>query len=350
MHRQEKDALEFFDELTRNEQAEVTMDEFHITMRKGQVTCNLPPSELLCLAEHRIDFDNLSQNSFDLREEVHFQGWEKFFTRLDGPVYGALVKKFWKQADCDHHHVVSHVLGKRIIITEQTIGELLGLNHREGIRIGGRSDKEEFINSVVNKKIFIDLDSYRIKSSEYKPLTRVPKLRIWHRILLTCINPRPLNLYSDYLNANQKCFLYHLQNNDKLCLPAILFLHLKESIQESRTSANKDKEIIEYIPFGRLISDILIENGLIKYLRNEAQFSVDLTAGFGDTLTGKNLKSMEIIDEILIEPTLEADEVILNRRQMVDDLPPFSKDEPIEAVIEYVKSQMDDGKDMSWFT
>jgi hypothetical protein len=77
---------------------------------------------------------------------------------------------------------------------------------------------------------------------------------------------------------------------------------------------------------------------------------MDLTAGFGDTLTGKNLKNMEIIDEILIEPTPEADEVILNRRQMVDDLPPFSKEEPIEAVIEYVKSQMDDGKDMSWFT
>ena len=35
---------------------------------------------------------------------------------------------------------------------------------------------------------------------------------------------------------------------------------------------------------------------------------------------------------------------------MVDDLPPFSKGEQIEAVIEYVKSQMEEGKDMSWFT
>ena len=119
----------------RNEQAEIAMDEFHITRRKGQVRCNLPPKELVCLAEHRIDFDNLSQNGFDLCEEVHFQGWEKFFTRLDGPVYGTLVKEFWKHAECDRHHVVSHVLGKRIIITEQTIGDLFGLNHREGVRI-----------------------------------------------------------------------------------------------------------------------------------------------------------------------------------------------------------------------
>src|ERR1044072_7212809 len=261
MDQQEQAAFDFFNEFTRKEQVqasdkskavtgspspthtprsgsasatasstatatEVIVDEFHITRRAAQVTSSLPPSKLQCLAEHRVDFDNLLQNGFDLREEVHSQGWEKFFTRMNGPVYGALVKEFWKQADCDHHHVVSHVLGKRFIITEQTIGELLGLNHREGIRIGGRSDKEEFINSVVNKKIFIDLGSTE-QSSEFKPLALVPKLRIWHRILLTCINPRPLNLYSDYLNGNQKYFLYHLLNNDKLCLPAILFLHLK---------------------------------------------------------------------------------------------------------------------------
>src|ERR1044072_3241388 len=188
MDQQEKYALDFFNDFTRNEQAqasdkrkavaefssstqaprsgsasgtasstatatEVVMDEFHITRREGQVTCNLPPNKLQCLAEHRVDFDNLLQNGFDLHEDVRCQGWEKFFTRLNRPVYGALVKEFWKQANCDHHHVVSHVLGKRIIINEQTIGQLLGLNHREGIRISGRSDKEELINSVVNKKI-----------------------------------------------------------------------------------------------------------------------------------------------------------------------------------------------------
>src|ERR1044072_6351542 len=169
MDQQEKYALDFFNDFTRNEQAqasdkrkavaefssstqasrsgrasgtasptatatEVVMDEFHITRREGQVTCNLPPSKLLCLAEHRVDFDNLLQNGFDLQEEVRCQGWEIFFTRLNGPVYGALVKEFWKQAECDHYHVVSHVLGKLIIITEKTIGQLLGLNHREGIR------------------------------------------------------------------------------------------------------------------------------------------------------------------------------------------------------------------------
>src|ERR1044072_2955011 len=99
-----------------------------------------------------------------------------------------------------------------------------------------------------------------------------------------------------------------------------------------------------------MIYDILVENGLVKFLRNEAQFTIELTASIGDTLSGRNLKNMEIIDEVLIEPTLEADEVVVDRRLMVDDFPPFSKEEPLEVIMEYVRIQVADGKDMSWFT
>ena len=31
--------------------------------------------------------------------------------RLYGPAYEVLVKDFWKQADCDNLHIISHVLG-----------------------------------------------------------------------------------------------------------------------------------------------------------------------------------------------------------------------------------------------
>src|ERR1044072_3071134 len=209
--------------------------------------------------------------------------------------------------------------------------------------------KGEFVNKVVNKKIFTDFEPTKL-SSAHKPQTLVPRLRIWHRILLTCINPRPLNFSPDYINANQKCLLYHLQNKDKLCLPAILFLHLRESILKSRTTANETNKIIKYIPFGRLISDILVENGLVRFLRDEAQFTIDLTASIGDTLSGKNLKNMEIINKVLVEPTPEDDEGVVDRRQMVDDFPPFSKEEPFEVIMEYVRLQVADGKDMSGFT
>ena len=168
---------------------------------------------------------------------------------------------------------------------------------------------------MIDKEIFIDLDPTK-PTSEYKSISLVPKLRIWYQILINCINPKPLNLHPEHLNADQKYFLHHIKNKDKLCLPAILFLHLKNSIQNSRTSVDEDKEKILYIPFGRLISEILVKNGVIKYIRDEAQISMDLTPVFWDTLNAKHLKNMGNLDEILFEPYSEADKTMLNKRNM----------------------------------
>src|ERR1044072_5544409 len=313
MDQQEKDALEFFEEFMKNEQAEEALDMSHITKREGRITCYIPPNNLLCLVEHRADLVNLFQNDVSLYEDIHSQEWEIFFSRLRGPTYPALVKEFWKMAECDRHHIVSHECGKRVIITKKSIGELLGLDHREGIRIYGRDEKDEFIDKVINKEIFRDFEPTK-PASEYKSISLVPKLRIWFQILLTCINPKPLNPHPEHLNADQKYFLYHLKNKDKLCLPAILFLHLKYSIQDSRTTVDNDKEKILYIPSGRIISKILMKNGVIELLKNEAQTSIDLTPVFGDTFNANNLKSMGILEEILLEPTPEAHERTINKR------------------------------------
>ena len=313
MNKQERKALEFFEEFMKNEQAEEALDMSHITKREGRITCYIPPNNLLCLVEHRADLVNLFQNDVSLYEDIHSQEWEIFFSRLRGPTYEALVKEFWKMAEYDRHHIVSHVFGKRIIITEKTIGDLLCLDHREGIRTGGRNEKDEFIDKVINKEIFRDFDPTK-PSSKYKSISLVPMLRIWYRILLTCINPKPLNLHPEHLNADQKYFLYHLKNKDKLCLPAILFLHLKHSIQDSRTTVDNDKEKILYIPSGKIISEILVKNGVIEHLRNEAQSSIDLTPVFGDTFNANNLKRMGILDEVLFEPFPKADESLPNKR------------------------------------
>src|ERR1044072_1222322 len=335
-------------EFSAEDHPEIVVDNTHITMRDGHVTCNLTPDKLQCLREHRVNFTNIMEHGFDLWEEVLFQGWETYFNKLNVPVYVNLVKEFWKQADFDTYHVVLHVLGKRIIITEKTIAQLLGPNHREGIRINGRENKSKFISTVVNKMIFTDFDPAK-SPSDYKPKTLKPKIRIWHRILLGCINPRALTFSSDYINANQKCLLYHLQNKDKLCLPAILFLYLRESIQKSRTTANESKKIITYIPIGRLITDILVENDLVRYLREEAQYPEDLTASVGDVLMAKNLKNMGIIEEVISEPVLEKDEVVLTISQLIDNFPPFTKQDNPEAIAHYIFMMKEEGNDMSWF-
>lgn len=58
--------------------------------------------------------------------------------------------------------------------------------------------------------------------------------------------------------------LFFLEKDIKLALPAILFRFLKDSIRETRTG-NSSKNG-KFIPHGRLISDILVVNGLVEHL------------------------------------------------------------------------------------
>src|ERR1044072_9437024 len=106
--------------------------------------------------QSRVNFNNMAANKMDLRQDVAFQGWGKFFERLNGPIYEKIVKEFRKHATCDDNYIVSHVLGKKFVITEKLIARLLELNHREGKVIAGK-DKE------MSDKESIDLNSYLYK-------------------------------------------------------------------------------------------------------------------------------------------------------------------------------------------
>src|ERR1044072_5173501 len=76
--------------------------------------------------------------------------------------------------------------------------------------------------------------------------------------VMRCIHPRPLNNSPDYINLYQRFLVYGIIMRQKICLPYVLFQYLKDCIHKSRTTADETKPPkIFYIPFGRLISDIL---------------------------------------------------------------------------------------------
>src|ERR1044072_3733015 len=180
----------------------LAMDENHITKRPAHIHCNLQAKDLQVLKELRVDFNNINSNGCDLRPEMIFQGWENYFARLHGPVYELLVKDFWRQAECDDHYVVSHVLRRRIIITEKSIAHLLGLTHLEGLRVHGKEkDMSVAARNFLHKELYTD---YEPGKTNYKLKTLYPKLRAWHKIILGCINPRPSTNSADYINTNQK--------------------------------------------------------------------------------------------------------------------------------------------------
>lgn len=80
-----------------------------------------PIDKLEVHCETFVNFDSLADNGFDFREIVKFQGWEKFFDRLLGPGFPTLVKEFWIHASVFPEVVVSSVMGKKYMVTEQLI-------------------------------------------------------------------------------------------------------------------------------------------------------------------------------------------------------------------------------------
>ena len=59
-------------------------------------------------------------------------------------------------------------------------------------------------------------------------------LRIWFKIILGCIHPRPSLNSQDYINTDQKYMLYYLSNSDKINFLLIIFKHMKEMVKETR--------------------------------------------------------------------------------------------------------------------
>lgn len=90
-----------------------------------------PVDKLDVQCENFVDFDSLAENGFDFREAIRFQGWEKFFDRLSGPVYPTLVKELWIHASLYPKVVVSSVMGKKLIVTEEMLRHLFGYQHED---------------------------------------------------------------------------------------------------------------------------------------------------------------------------------------------------------------------------
>lgn len=125
-------------------------------------------------------------------------------------------------------------------------------------------------------------------------------LRVWMKIILGSIHHRPTSNSSDYINTDQNCILYCLHKGLKLNLSSLLFKYLRDSVRDTRNNMKP----ITYIPLGRLISDVLIESGLVDHLIRH-NLMKDVTIDTGSPLNSRNLKSMGIIERVMVKPSLD---------------------------------------------
>ncbi|XP_058733234.1 uncharacterized protein LOC131604836 [Vicia villosa] len=269
-----------------------------------QKTCLIPMDELEVLGEMMVDFDNLEEHDIHLKDDMKFQGWEAFFYRLCGPVFPELVKEFWVRATIMPKAILSFVHGEEISITENLLRRLFGLKNVEGASgaIIGRTDWD-----VVYTEIFkSEKESTIIK--EFKD-----PYRIWAKILMGCIYHRKATVSPNYVNKDQQDILYCIGKQDKVDLPYIIFNHMwnhvKDSREQARLKSSKYKR--NFIPFGRIITDLLVQTGLVGDLE-KAGIIKDPFAMCGSTMNAHTLKKMNLIETIVTSPSV--DHEILTRK------------------------------------
>lgn len=106
---------------------------------------------------------------------------------------------------------------------------------------------------------------------------------------------------------------------------------------------------MNYIPLGRLISDVLIESGLVDYLIS-LNLIEDVTVDMGKPFNRRNLKSMSLIDKVRVKPTrLTSWETLKDQRERADEMYLFSKIDPPEVITFYLQDLEAEGVDIFGF-
>ncbi|KAI5409756.1 hypothetical protein KIW84_055275 [Lathyrus oleraceus] len=288
----------------------------HVLDREPHINLATPFKGLEVLCESLVDFNNMKRNGVDLIEELRQQGWENYFQRLYGPVYPNFIKEFWRFTDADDHFIVSYVI--------------YDINPRS-----------KYIAQVINPTIF----KHNTEANPSKNKELHQNLRVWLKIILGTIHHRPASNSSDYINTDQKCILYCIHKGLKLCLPALLFRYLRDFVRETRNNMKPRT----YIPLGRLLSDVFIENWLVDHLEKN-KLMEDLAIDTGRPLNSRNLKSMGILKKIQFKPTLDTSwDTLKDQRKLPHGLARFYKNEPREAILHYMQRLKDEGVDISDF-
>lgn len=220
--------------------------------------------------------------------------------------------------------ITSYVMNRKVVITEKCIADLISHNgNGKRIHSAKINDKQEATIAHVIFKAGINLDDD--KGPSVKDLTK--NLRVWFKIILGCIHYRPSTNNFDYVNTRQNIMMFFLKNGLKLTLPSISFNFLRDSIRESITYSSSKKIKSRFIPNGRLISDILVKNGLMDDLLISGLID-EWVKDAGKILWGKNIKSMGLISKVVRPYFFPSKDDIFRMRTQVYNFPMFTKIDP----------------------
>jgi len=217
----------------------------------------------------------------------------------------------------------SSIMGIPVVISVASIAGVIRRASEGKFVYGLDNNKKSPWISIVNKTMF---NSTTIgKYSELSMRTKM-LLKIQNENLL------PKGSGGDKPSLDHKVFLHFFLTKQKANVPKYIFRHMIKNLKESQTIKRN------CIPYGRLISKILHQGGILKALKGVNYFTdAQLSTVTGKIINGGTLKYMKLIrkeDHKVLSTNLKESSLISN---LMEDFPPICKQDPLEVRVMYMK-------------
>jgi len=316
--------------------------------------------ELNVHVENPMDFISLAYHGCELRDIYQAQDLVDYFGMLNGPTYLSLVRHFWVRAqvydrkaaqlEMDEKVLIdpslqgktreemrlepfrcmeirSSIMGIPVFISEASISWVIRRASEGKIVNGLDNNKTSPWNDIVNKTMFNNT-----KKGKYSELS----MRIKMLLKIQNENLLPKGGGGDQPSLDHRLFLHFFLTKQKANVPKYIFRHMIKTLKESQTIKRT------WIPYGRLISEILHQGGILKALKEVNYFTdAQLSTLTWKIINGSTLKHMKLIkkeDHKVLSTDLKESTVISN---LMDDFPPICKQDPLEVRVIYMREHFE---------
>ncbi|KEH18108.1 hypothetical protein MTR_8g012072 [Medicago truncatula] len=327
---------------------------------KGR-TMSIEEWDLIIQAENPVDFTSLTHHGCDLVRFYKKQKLMSYFSLLNGPTYEVLVRQFWVRASVFDKvaakqeeaqmilvdptlegktreemgllaftgtEIRSNVMGIPVTINEHVIAQAM---RRDA---SGTYDGEEIPNprtspwkEIVNNTIYGSKDAkpYSTLSMEKKMLLKIQNENIF-----------PKGGGNDQPSLGHKVFLHHtISQETTMNVPKYMFKYMIKELKKSQMENRK------FVPYGRLLSIIFQEGGLLSALKDVGIYdNQKLGAVTGKIINGATLVKMRLIS------TCKKLDTDMHESDVISDLVthhiPICKKDPLDVqrayILDYYKS------------
>jgi len=152
----------------------------------------------------------------------------------------------------------SSIMGVPVFISQEIIAYVIGRASEGSFKDGLDNNKKSPWNEIVNQTMYNNK-----KKGAYSDLSMEKKmlLKIQNENLL------PKGGGSDQPSLEHRVFLHYFIKNEKAYVPKYIFKHMIKALKESQTIKRS------WIPYGRLVLEILHQGGFLKALSETRGFT-----------------------------------------------------------------------------